>query len=27
LAFTAFIIASNPGRLSLPLAPLIPASS
>jgi asparagine synthetase B (glutamine-hydrolysing) len=27
LAFTAFIIESSPGRLSRPLAPLIPASS
>jgi hypothetical protein len=26
-AFTAFIMASSPGRLSLPLAPLMPASS
>jgi ATP-dependent DNA ligase len=26
-AFTAFIIASSPGRLSLPFAPLMPASS
>ena len=26
-AFTAFIMASSPGRLSLPFAPLIPASS
>jgi hypothetical protein len=25
-AFTAFIMASSPGRLSLPLAPLMPAS-
>jgi hypothetical protein len=26
-AFTAFITASSPGRWSLPLAPLMPASS
>jgi hypothetical protein len=26
-AFTAFIMASSPGRSSLPLAPLMPASS